>query len=93
LRYTLAAVRLYSQANSDIFEESYQTLSVHRHLGDDDDGVHIIDVKWMTEVVGMAPFRHSNMEARGFSEYFLVEKMSLVEDASGQYHNDELDDE
>ncbi|KAH9966148.1 hypothetical protein BJV74DRAFT_785757, partial [Russula compacta] len=80
LQYTLMAVSLYSQANSGIFEESYQTNSIHTYLGNK--GIHIIDAKWITEVVDMIPLKHGRTD-----KYFVLEKISLV--ASRQQEEDD----
>ena len=75
LRYTLAAVKIYSPPDPQILEETYSTTRVCRHLGDD--GVRIVDVKWICEVVAMIPFI---CQGRDGSEYYLLEDMNLGRD-------------
>jgi hypothetical protein len=71
LRYTLAAVKMYSPPDPQILEETYSTTKVCTHLGDD--GVKIVDVKWIHEVVAMIPFTRRGRD----SEYYLLEDMHV----------------
>lgn len=78
MQYTLAAVRMFADADHQIFEESYGTLHVCKYLGGN--GIQVIDAKWITDVVGMVPFQYVPGEetyAEG-KQYFAVEKMSAV---------------
>lgn len=78
LRYTLAAINMFVEADSHAFKESYETLQLCTYLGTN--GIQIVDTKWITNVIGMAPFKHKHQETN-YSEgtqYFAVEKMSAV---------------
>jgi hypothetical protein len=78
LQYTLAAVRMFAEADPQILEESYGTLHVCKYIGGNN--VQIIDAKWITDVVGMVPFQHIRGEETYTEgkQYFAVEKMSAV---------------
>jgi hypothetical protein len=78
VQYTLAAVQIFSDADQEVFAESYGTLHICKYLGRN--GIRIIDAKWITDVVGMVPFKFVCGEM-GYAEgkqYFAVEKMSAV---------------
>ena len=72
LRYTLAAVKMYSPPDPRILEDTYSTTKVCTHLGDD--GVRIVDVKWIHEVVAMIPFTCTGRRS-DISEYYVLEDM------------------
>jgi hypothetical protein len=74
LWYTLAAVKMYSPPDPQILEDTYSTTKVCRLLGDD--GVKIVDVKWIREVVAMIPFTCSGRHSDS-SEYYLLEDMHV----------------
>lgn len=78
LRYTLAAVNLFAEADPDVFQKSYGTLHLCTYLGTD--GIQIIDAKWIMKVVGMVPFKylHGETDYSEGRQYFAVEKMSAV---------------
>jgi hypothetical protein len=78
LQYTLAAIRMYADADPCVLRESYGTLHICKYLGRN--GIQVIDAKWITDVVGMVPFKYVHGET-GYTEgkqYFAVEKMSAV---------------
>jgi hypothetical protein len=69
---------MFSEADPKMFAESHETLHVCKYLGQN--GVRVIDAKWITSVVGMVPFKSVRGEM-GYAEgklYFAVEKMSAV---------------
>jgi hypothetical protein len=77
-QYTLAAVKFFADADPHVFKESYGTLQLCTYLGAN--GIQIIDAKWITEVIGMVPFKYAQGETN-YSEgkqYFAVEKMSAI---------------
>ena len=89
--YTLAAVKMFADSDSDVFKESYGTLHLCKYLGMNH--IRIVDVKWITDVVGMVPFKYTQGETN-YSEgkqYFAVEKMSAV--LIGKDDTDDPDDE
>ena len=69
---------MFSDPDPYVLEESYRTFRLCTYLGAN--GTRIIDAKWITDVVGMVPFKYTQRETN-FSdgkEYFVVEKMSTV---------------
>lgn len=77
-RYTLAAVKMFADADPRMLEESYGMLHLCTYLGTK--GVQVVDVKWITDIVRMVPFKYTQGETN-YSEgkqYFAVEKMSGV---------------
>jgi hypothetical protein len=78
LRYTLAAINMFAEADPHVLEESYGMLHLCTYLGTS--GIQIVNVKWIMDVVGMVPFKYTHGETN-YSEgtqYFAVEKMSAV---------------
>ena len=77
-RYTLAAVKMFADADSHVLKESYGTLHLCTYLGTN--GIRIIDVKWITDVVGMVPFKYTQGETNYLEgrQYFAVEKMTAI---------------
>ena len=78
IQHTLAAVQIFSLPDSRLLNESYGTLHVCRFPGEG--GVVVVDVKTLTDVVGMVPFSWPVQE-RGDSnikEFFPVENISLT---------------
>ncbi len=77
-RYTLAAVRQYSNLDQTLFRKSRTTLQVYEFLGDDD--IVLIDAKSIVEVVGMLPFvRHApGGRETNYPEFYVLEEMSMV---------------
>jgi hypothetical protein len=91
LRYTLAAVNMFAEADPRVFNESYGTLHLCRYLGTN--GIQIVDAKWIMDVVKMVPFEYTHEETN-YSEgtqYFAVEKMSAV--LIRKYGTDSFDEE
>ena len=69
---------MFADADPDMLKESYGTLHLCTYLGEN--GIRIVDAKWITDVVGMVPFEYTQGETN-YSEgrrYFAVEKMSSV---------------
>ena len=69
---------MFSDADPHVLEESYGTLHLCTYLGTK--GIRIVDVKWITDVVGMVPFKYTQGETN-YSEgkqYFVVEKLSAA---------------
>ena len=69
---------MFSDADPHVLEESYGTLHLCTYLGTK--GIRIVDVKWITDVVGMVPFKYTKQETN-YSEgkqYFAVEKMGAA---------------
>jgi hypothetical protein len=78
LQYTLAAINLFVEADPHVIEESYGMLHLCTYLGTD--GIQIVDVKWITDIVRMVPFEymHGETDYSEGTQYFVVEKMSTV---------------
>lgn len=78
MRYTLAAVNMFADADPQVLKESYETLHLCKYLGAN--GIRIVDAKWITDVVGMVPFRYTQGETNysDGKQYFAVEKMGTV---------------
>jgi hypothetical protein len=75
-RHALALVHMYSEPDEDLLQASYTTLKVCKFLKED--GLRVIDAKWISDVVGMVPFTQRPAEEQlDEEEYFVVEKMSL----------------
>ena len=73
IRYTLAAVSLFSAPDPEILEISLKTLMVCR-AGNE---VMVVDAKWIKEVIAMVPFRRTGMawdSLVSVDEYFMVER-------------------
>ncbi len=69
---------MFADADPQVLEESYGTLRLCTYLGAN--GIQIVDAKWVTDVVGMVPFKYTQQETN-YSEgkqYFAVEKMSTT---------------
>lgn len=90
-RYTLAAVNMFAEADPQVFKESYGTLHLCTYLGTT--GIEIVDAKWITDVVGMVPFKYTHRETNYLegTQYFAVEKMSAV--LIQKYGTDNSDEE
>jgi len=76
-------------ADPHVLKESYGTLHLCRYLGTN--GICIVDAKWITDVVGMVPFKYTHGET-SYSEgkqYFAIEKMSTVVVCKGDTDNRE----
>ncbi|EEB87566.1 hypothetical protein MPER_15041 [Moniliophthora perniciosa FA553] len=71
-QYSLAAVKMYTEPDTDILSESVQQLRVCRYLGNA--GICIIDAKWITEVVGMVPFKGFGRRVDP-TEFYSMEKL------------------
>jgi hypothetical protein len=69
---SLAVVSLYSHPHKDLLEASYHTLLSCSYLGDV--SLHVINVKSVMSVVGMAP-HHPFPGA--LDRYFVIEKPGL----------------
>jgi hypothetical protein len=52
----LAAINLFMEANSQVFKKSYKTLYLCTFLGTN--GIQIVNAKWITDVVGIVPFKY-----------------------------------
>ena len=89
MQYTLAAVNTFSDPDSYVLEESYGTLCLCKYLSAN--GIRIVDAKWITDVVGMVPFKYTQQETNFLEgkEYFAVEKMSTVFIQKGDTDNPE----
>ncbi|KAL0569481.1 hypothetical protein V5O48_012478, partial [Marasmius crinis-equi] len=74
VRYTLAAVNMYSPPDARILQDSHNVLRVCT----EGNQITIIEVKWISEVVAMIPFRRPGVAWEDDSEpvdkYFVVEK-------------------
>ena len=69
---------MFAQADPHAVKDSYGILHLCTYLGMN--GIQIVDAKWITEVVGMVPFKYTHGEtnySKG-KQYFAVEKMSAV---------------
>lgn len=69
---------MFAEADPHMIEQSYGTLHLCTYLGIN--GIQIVDVKWIVDVVGMVPFKYTHGQTN-YSEgtqYFAVEKMSTV---------------
>jgi hypothetical protein len=87
LRYTLAAVKMFADADPNVLKKSYGTLHLCTYLGTN--GIRIVDAKWITDVIGMVPFEYTHGEIN-YSEgkqYFAVEKMSAIMIGKGDTDN------
>ncbi|KAG1797247.1 hypothetical protein EV424DRAFT_1592168, partial [Suillus variegatus] len=71
---TVALVTMYSHPDRELLELSHHTVSSCRLLVED---VRIIDVKSITDVVGMVPHRPTLPSGTTEDRYFLVEKPGL----------------
>ncbi|KAH8100778.1 hypothetical protein BXZ70DRAFT_892365 [Cristinia sonorae] len=58
---TLAVVSMYSDIDKVLFEESFKTLAVCSYQGDE--GLAIVDVRWIESVVSMQPLPMTREEA------------------------------
>ena len=72
------AVYTFSDPDPHVLEVSYRTLRLYTYLGVN--GIQIIDAKWITDVIGMVPFKDTQRETNFLEgkEYFAVEKISTV---------------
>jgi len=86
-QYTLAAVNMFAEADPHVLKESYGTLHLCRYLGAN--GIRIIDAKWITDVVGMVPFKYTKQETNysDGKQYFAVEKLSTGSIQKGDIDN------
>jgi hypothetical protein len=69
---------MFVEADPHALKDSYGILHLCMYLGMN--GIQIIDAKWITDVVGMVPFKYTHGETN-YSEgkqYFTVEKMSAM---------------
>jgi hypothetical protein len=82
---------MFADADPHVLEESYGTLHLCTYLGAN--GIQIIDAKWITDVIGMVPFKYTPGETNYLEgkPYFSVEKMSTVLIRKG--NTDNLDEE
>ena len=67
---------MFADADPNVLDELYGTLHLCTYLGTN--GIRIVDAKWITDVVGMVPFKYTQQETN-YSEgkqYFAVEKLS-----------------
>ena len=81
---------MFADADPHVLKESYGTLHLCRYLGTN--GILVVDAKWITDIVGMVPFKYTQGETN-YSEgkqYFAVEKMSAASIRKG---NTDPDDE
>lgn len=69
---------MFADADPRALKDSYGTLHMCRYLGGD--GTQIIDTKWITDVVGMVPFKYVRRETNYTEgeQYFVVEKMTAA---------------
>ena len=69
---------MFADADPLVLKESYGTLQLCTYLSAN--GICIVDAKWITDVVGMVPFNHTQGETIYLEgrQYFAVEKMSAV---------------
>lgn len=69
---------MFGETDPQIFKESYSALHVCKYLGGP--GTQVIDAKWITDVVAMIPFKHTQREVNYMEGklYFAVERMSAA---------------
>jgi hypothetical protein len=87
-QHTLAAVQMFALPDPQLLKESYGTLHVCRFPGEE--GLVVVDVKGLTDVVGMVPF-HRPVQGGGDpsqGEYFPIEKISLTSTQIIEDNND-----
>ena len=90
LQHTLALVRLYDDPDPDLLQLSYNTLKLCSFLGDN--GLAVIDAKWIETVIGMIPFTRRKGRTLPSEEYFVLEKMTLGSQGSASLDGDEGDE-
>lgn len=69
---------MFAEPDPCAFKDSHGTLHVCKYLGRN--GTRVIDAKWITDVVGMVPFKYVQRQKDYVEDkqYFAVEKMSAV---------------
>jgi len=78
IQHTLAAVKMFTLPDPCLLKELHGMFHVCRFLGDE--GVVVVDIKNLTDIIGMVPFSQPLQEKGDSNEgkFFLVEKISLT---------------
>jgi len=82
---------MFADPDPHVLKESYGTLHLCTYLGEN--GIRIVDAKWITDVVRMVPFKYTQQGTNYLEgqQYFAVEKLSAALIRKGD--SDDADEE
>ena len=82
---------MFADPDPHVLEELYGMLHLCTYLSKN--GIWIVDAKWITDVVGMVPFKYTQQGTNYLEgkQYFVVEKLSAMLIRKGD--SDDADEE